>query len=125
MAAGRPRDQKIADHMGLVLLLLGVCGAVAGLLAGFGIARGVQRSMVQLAVPIGDATGKLEEVVGPITVFSDPSFRGLERALQQLSDKSGPSSNGCMRAIVRPPEPNNWLPWGNSRPACPVSCAIP
>ena len=45
--------------------------------------------MVQLAVPIRDVTGKLEEVVGPITVFSDPSFRGLEAALQQLSDKVG------------------------------------
>ncbi len=89
MAAASRRAQGIADRMGLTLLLLGMCGAVAGLLAGFGIARGVQRSMVQLAVPIRDATGKLAEVVGPITVFSDPSFRGLETALQQLSDKIG------------------------------------
>jgi len=89
MAAASQRGQRIADHMGVTLLLLGMCGAVAGLLAGFGIARGVQRSMVQLAVPIRDATGKLEQVVGPITVFSDPSFRGLETALQQLSGKVG------------------------------------
>ena len=87
MVAASERGQRIADRMGLTLLLLGMCGAVAGLLAGFGIARGVQRSMVQLAVPIRNATGKLEEVVGPITVFSDPSFRGLETALQHLSDK--------------------------------------
>ena len=89
MAAASQRGQRIADDMGLTLLLLGMCGAAAGLLAGFGIARGVQRSMVQLAVPIRDATGKLEQFVGPITVFSDPSFRGLETALQQLSDKVG------------------------------------
>lgn len=89
MAAASQRDQKIADRMGLTLLLLGMCGAVAGLLAGFGIARGVGRSMVQLAVPIRNAAGKLEEVVGPITVFSDPSFRGLETALLHLSDKVG------------------------------------
>jgi len=89
MAAASQRGQRIADHMGVTLLLLGMCGAVAGLLAGFGIARGVQRSMVQLAVPIRDATGKLEKVVGPITVFSDPSFPGLETALQQLSGKVG------------------------------------
>jgi two-component system, NtrC family, sensor histidine kinase HydH len=89
MAEASRRGQKIADRMGLTLLLLGMCGAVAGLLGGFGIARGVQRSMVQLAVPIRDASGKLEEIVGPITVFSDPSFHGLETALHDLSGKVG------------------------------------
>ncbi len=89
MAAASRRGQVIADRMGLTLLLLGMCGAVAGLVAGFGVARGIQRSMVQLAVPIHDATGKLEDLVGPITVFSDPSFQGMEAALQHLSDKVG------------------------------------
>lgn len=89
MVAASQRDQTIADRTGLTLLLLGMCGAVSGLLGGFGIARGIQRSMVQLAVPIRDATGKLEEVVGPITVISDPSFAGMETALQHLSDKVG------------------------------------
>lgn len=89
MAAASQRGQRIADRMGVTLLLLGMCGAVAGLVAGFGIARGIQRSMVQLAVPIHDATGKLEELVGPVTVFSDPSFHGLEAALQELSQRIG------------------------------------
>jgi len=89
MAAASQRGQQIADRMGLALLLLGMCGAVAGLLAGFSIARGIQRSIVQLAVPIRDATGKMEEIVGPVTVFSDPSFRGMETALHQLSEKLG------------------------------------
>ena len=44
----------------------GLCGAVAGLLAGYGIARGIGRSIAQLSVPIHDAAGKLSEVVGPI-----------------------------------------------------------
>jgi signal transduction histidine kinase len=61
-------NQGLAGPLVFGLLLLGACGTGAGLVAGFGIARGVSRSIVQLSVPIRDAAGKLSEVVGPITV---------------------------------------------------------
>ena len=83
------RNQAIADRMGLGLLLLGACGAVAGLVAGYGIARSVHRSIVELSVPIRDATGKMSEVVGPITVASEQDLEGLEAALQNMSQRVG------------------------------------
>lgn len=89
LAAATRKEQLIADRMGLGLLSLGACAAVAGLLVGFAIARGVHQSMVQLAVPIHDVSGKLSEVVGPITVISDPSFQGLESTLQQMAEQVG------------------------------------
>lgn len=89
LAAANQREQGIADRMGLGLLSLGVSAAVAGLLVGFTIARSIRRSMVQLAVPIHDASGKLNEVVGPLTVFSDSTFQGLETALQHLARQVG------------------------------------
>ena len=46
-AEASQRNQAIADRMGLGLLLLGACGAVAGLVAGYGIARSVYRSLVE------------------------------------------------------------------------------
>jgi len=82
------RNQAIADRMGLGLLL-GACGAVAGLVAGYGIARSVHRSIVELSVPIHDATGKMSEVVGPITVASEQDLEGLEAALQNMSQRVG------------------------------------
>lgn len=83
------RNQAIADRMGLGLLLLGLCGAVAGLLVGYGMARGIQRSMVELSVPIRDAGGKLSEVVGPIAISSDATFQELELALENIADRVG------------------------------------
>jgi len=60
--------QALASRMVLGLLLLGTCGPIAGLLAGFVIARRVSRTLVELSVPVRDAAGRLSEVVGPITL---------------------------------------------------------
>ncbi|HEX5444871.1 MAG TPA: hypothetical protein VFW87_13625, partial [Pirellulales bacterium] len=83
------QSQAAADRMGLGFLLLGLCGSAAGLLAGFGIARGISRSIVQLSVPVHGAAGKLNEVVGPITLSTGGGFEELERALENMADHIG------------------------------------
>jgi len=83
------QSERWADLMGLGLLLLGTCGSVAGLLAGFGIARGISRSIVQLSVPVHGAAGKLNEVVGPITLSTGGGFEELEQALENMADHVG------------------------------------
>ena len=83
------RNQALADRMGMGLLLLGMCGAVAGLLAGYGIARGIHRSLAQLTIPVRDVTGKLNEVIGPVTVSSGETFEELESTLQSMADRVG------------------------------------
>ncbi len=82
-------SQRWADWMGLGLMLLGACGSVGGVLAGFGIARGVSRSIVQLSVPVHGAAGKLNEVVGPITLSTGVGFEELEKTLQKMADHVG------------------------------------
>lgn len=89
MATTSRENQKVTDWMVFALLLLGTCGAVAGLIAGLGIARGVNRSIVQLTVPIRDAAGKLNEVVGPLTVATGGSFTEIEDALRHVGDQIG------------------------------------
>jgi len=83
------RNQAIADRMGVGLLLLGCCGAVAGLVVGYGIARSIQRAIVELTVPIRDAGGKLNQVVGPVAISSEATFQELETARQDLADRGG------------------------------------
>ena len=61
-------NQDMADRVAFGLWLLGTCGAVAGLVAGFGIARGISHSIVNLYVPIRAASGRLEEVIGPVDI---------------------------------------------------------
>lgn len=89
MSEASQRNQTLADRMGMALLLLGSCGAVAGLLAGYGLARGIHRSLAQLTVPVRDATGRLNEVVGPVTISSGESFEELESSLQAMADRIG------------------------------------
>lgn len=82
------RNRVIAERMGLGLMLLGCCGAAAGLLAGFGISRWVSRSIVQLSLSIRDTAGKLDEVVGPVTVAAGAGLDELQAALQTISKKT-------------------------------------
>jgi signal transduction histidine kinase len=89
MAKSSEQSEQMAGRMVVALLLLGTTGPVAGLLAGFGIARGVSRSIVQLSVPIRDTAGKLNEVVGPITVSAGAGFEELELQLRKMADHVG------------------------------------
>ena len=83
------RHQEIASRMGMGLMLLGSCGAVAGLLLGYALARGIHRSIAQLTIPIRDAAGRLNEVVGPITISSGETFEEVETALQCMAERVG------------------------------------
>lgn len=83
---GTSRDsQSLANRIRWGLILLGACGAAGGLLAGFGIALAISRSVVQLQVPIRGAAGKLNEVVGPVTLSVGSGLDGLNRMLEQMS----------------------------------------
>src|SRR6516165_10932899 len=48
------KNQSLGDRLVYGLLLLGTCGSAAGLVAGFGLARGLRRLLVQLSVLIRD-----------------------------------------------------------------------
>lgn len=87
--AASKENQKMTQRMSLVLLLLGGTGSLAGLLAGFAIARGIRQSLVQLSLPLGDAAGKLKEVVGPITFSTRSGFKDLERILRTVAEHVG------------------------------------
>lgn len=83
------QSKAMAERLALALLLLGTCGAIAGLVAGYGAARGISRSVLQLSLPIRDVAGKLDQVVGPIDITADPSFADLETVLLTMSTKVG------------------------------------
>jgi signal transduction histidine kinase len=71
------------------LLLLGICGSVAGLMTGFGFALAFQRSLVQLSLPIRAAAGHLEEVVGPVTFSSTADLHEMENVLRLIAERIG------------------------------------
>jgi len=77
-------NRKTADQMRQAFLLLGLCGGGAGLVAGLSIARGLGRSILQLDVSVRGAAGKLQEVVGPVTISRVEGFHELERGLREI-----------------------------------------
>jgi two-component system, NtrC family, sensor histidine kinase HydH len=70
---------------GWTLLLLGVVGAGAGTLAGFGLARSMRQQLVQLSVPIQSAAGSLDNVIGPLQVSASGNIDDLEDSLHDLA----------------------------------------
>jgi signal transduction histidine kinase len=56
---------------------------------GFGYARALSRSLVQLSVPIHAAAGQLDEVVGPITFRTGADLKELESVLRQIAERIG------------------------------------
>jgi signal transduction histidine kinase len=81
--------QSITDRIVAGLVMMAAAGAAMGLVVGLGIARSVGSSIVQLNVPIRDAAGKLNEVVGPITLSPDASPEDLQFELRRVADEIG------------------------------------
>src|SRR5262249_9690333 len=86
---GVAQNQTVTNWLVVGLLSLGTCGCGAGLVAGFGIARGVTRSLVQLSVPIRAAAGQLDGVGGPITFAAGADLHQLEGVLRSIAERIG------------------------------------
>ena len=66
--AASEQNRAMTRRMSILLVLVATCGGAAGLLVGYGVARGVSRSIIQLDVPIRDAAGKLSQVGELVTI---------------------------------------------------------
>lgn len=65
-------------------LLLGLCGCAGGLIAGWGAARLIQRSLVQLNISVRSVVGRLGAKSDPVTVTRVGEFQELEAGLSQM-----------------------------------------
>jgi signal transduction histidine kinase len=78
-------NERVTDRIVQGLVLLGICALVSG----FGISWAISRSIVRLSVPIRDAAGKLNEIVGPITLSARWGLDELEGVLRTISERIG------------------------------------
>jgi len=82
----RNKEYKLVTYrVVLGLVLLGICLAASG----FGISWAISRSIVRLSVPIRDAAGKLNEIVGPITLSARWGLDELEGVMRTISERIG------------------------------------
>ncbi|HEV3418584.1 MAG TPA: ATP-binding protein [Pirellulales bacterium] len=84
--ADRSHDNEaMASWIVFALVSLGIGGAAAGAAAGFGLARGIRRTVYQLTIPLRDVAGRLNQVVGPIEIDEDPAIEDLAGVLQKIA----------------------------------------
>lgn len=77
-------SQRLARQGNLAMLLLGIVGPVGGLVAGYGMAKGLRRSIYKLSVRVQDMAQHLDRDVATVSVASDGDFRSLDRQMQQI-----------------------------------------
>lgn len=85
LATSSEHNQIQAERVALSLLLIGICGAAGGLLAGYSLARGILRTIIQISLPIHDVAGQLNEVVGPVSVSGPSKLEDLDQILRTLA----------------------------------------
>ena len=77
-------SQATAQHLKIGFMLLGICGAVAGLLLGTVIARAISRSIVQLNVTVSSVAGRLSDVTGAVTFSHTGDLAEIDTGLREL-----------------------------------------
>ena len=81
----RQRVALQSDRLAKLLLFLGLFGSIASLITGYGIARAIHRSLLQVRIPMQDVAGKLREVVGDVIVSTNLDLDDVGPTLEQLS----------------------------------------
>lgn len=120
------KTRELADRVGLVLLLLGACGSVGGLLGGFGISRAVARRIeqsereathsAQLAAVGQLAAGLAHELRNPLTSMrvlveaaaQEPQTQGLDTSDLAVLDEEISKLAALVDSFLdfaRPPQP--------------------
>jgi two-component system, NtrC family, sensor histidine kinase HydH len=79
------QHERVLHQLGLGMALVGGLGGFAGLVLGYGVARGLSRSIRRLQVQISDAAGKLGSPLPPVVLTQEGDFRELHEQIDLLT----------------------------------------
>jgi len=80
-------SEQVGGQARLIMLLLGVGGPVGGVLCGYGIARGLSRSIYNLSVRVKDISQRLDQDLASVSVSADGDLTHLDRQLQGVVER--------------------------------------
>ena len=79
--------EQVSNLVTMAMMGLGLVGPVCGLIAGYGIARGLSRTIYQLSVRVHDVAQRLDQTVGSLTVPAEGDLHSLDTQLQEIVDR--------------------------------------
>lgn len=77
-------SQRVAGQAQLIMIVLGLIGPISGIIIGYGISRGLSRSIYQLSVRVRDIANRLEQNVASVRIEADGDLQNLDRQLQYV-----------------------------------------
>ncbi len=77
--------ERVLGRLAFGMATIGGLGGVAGLVLGYGVARGLSRSIRRLQVQIRDAAGMLGPDLPPIVLTEEGDFAGLHEQVERLT----------------------------------------
>src|SRR5262249_2417645 len=66
------------------MLLVGLAGPVGGIVVGYGVARGLSRSLYRLSVRVQDMAQHLDSDVATVSVAADGDIQALDAQMQYI-----------------------------------------
>ena len=87
MTESAAESQRASREGYLAMLFLGVAGPIGGLVVGFGVTRGLRRSIYRLSVRVQDLAHHLDQDVGTVSVVADGDLDALEVQMQFIVQK--------------------------------------
>jgi signal transduction histidine kinase len=77
-------SEGVSSRASTAMLLLGLLGPASGLIGGYGIARGLSRSIARLSVRLRDVHAHLDQEVGSVQLAAGGNLADLDRQLDRV-----------------------------------------
>jgi two-component system, NtrC family, sensor histidine kinase HydH len=84
MVESSEQSQRVSREAYLAMLFLGIAGPIGGLALGFGLTRGLHRSIYRLSVRVQDLAQHLDHDIGSVSVVGDQDLDTLEADLRGI-----------------------------------------
>jgi signal transduction histidine kinase len=88
---------RVSQQLNLAMLLLGIGGPLSGLLGGYGIARGLSRSLYRLSVRVQDMAQKLEKDVAAVDLTPEADWQRLDKQLDHVVQRVADVTDSLQR----------------------------
>jgi signal transduction histidine kinase len=77
-------SEKVSNRARVAMILLGLLGPLSGLISGYGIARGLSRTIARLSVRLQDVHAHLDQEVASVKLRSDANLDDLDRQMDRV-----------------------------------------